>query len=159
MRKLALIVPLIIFATASVLLISASPLLTYNLSKKSFFPLGTIITWVGIISLPTFIFLAISGFRKPNNILEKIFKWIFLNLIAISSVWGILGFVLAKNWSFTFSNTAEGFRGGTAAGYWFWNLTYILVLLPVLITIIYFLFSLFKRILQRFSIKGRRGKS
>ncbi|MBN1822422.1 MAG: hypothetical protein JXR31_12660 [Prolixibacteraceae bacterium] len=142
MRKLIPFILFFVFAGSLIFLVTASPLLTVDLSANNSFPLGTLITWMGITALPSFIYFAFPTIRKSKTRTSKIYKWVFLCLIFISALWGFTGLGLAGNWAFTFSDSAVGFRGGIEAGNWFWMFTFILVALPFITILIFFIHML-----------------
>ena len=117
---------------------TGSSLLTTSLNKNNTIPLGTFITWFGLISLPLSIFLGIEQFRKPtktfNNYLSKSLKVVLI----IAAFWAVLSYFLAGNLSFSFSEK-ESFQGGQLAMKWFWRITYGIPIASIILLISYWL--------------------
>ena len=135
-RRIWLLSSLLICIATIILLITGSSLLTTPLDKNDTIPLGTFITWAGLISMPLSIYCGIKKLRKPEIRL-------YFYLSAVLKVTGILAvfwvpicYLLAGNISFTFTEK-ETFQGGQLAMKWFWGFTYSIVIVPIVIFIIH----------------------
>jgi len=84
------------------------------LDAKNSIPLGTWITWAGMISLPLTVYWGIIEFRKPTKKLNKILSRLLKTTITLGVLWLPISFFLAGNLSFTFSEKLS-FQGGQAA--------------------------------------------
>ena len=49
------------------LLLTGSSLLNYNLSKSGAIPLGTFITWIGLVALSLSVYWGVRPLRQPHN--------------------------------------------------------------------------------------------
>lgn len=127
-----------------ILLITGSDLLTMALDAKNSIPLGTWITWAGMISLPLTVYWGIIEFRKPTKKLNKILSRLLKTTITLGVLWLPISFFLAGNLSFTFSEKLS-FQGGQAAMRWFWRLSYGIAITTVMILATYWLSILKKK--------------
>ncbi len=137
-------VSLTVLTISAVLLVTSSPLLTVGLDKNDTIPLGTFITWAGLISLPLSIYLGISELRNPTGSLNKILSGMLKICIAGAILWVPVSYFLAGNISFTFAER-ETFRGGQTAMILFWRFTYGIGIGSILILLGYWISRLFKR--------------
>jgi len=135
-----------------ILLITGSDLLTMALDAKNSIPLGTWITWAGMISLPLTVYWGIIEFRKPTKKLNKILSRLLKTTITLGVLWLPISFFLAGNLSFTFSEKLS-FQGGQAAMRWFWRLSYGIAITTVMILATYWLSILKKKIKYLFLSK------
>lgn len=143
-RKIWLVSIVLIFILASYLLITGSPILTISLSENPYFPLGNLTTWLGMIALPLTFYFGIKRLREPQTKTERYFTLVLKVFIGLAILWVPISYLLAGNLSNSFSNT-PGFQGGQSAMRLFWMNTYITVAAPLLLGIIYGLYSLFMR--------------
>ena len=143
-RKLWFIGSLIVFVTAAVLLITGSSVLTLSLSQKANIPLGTFITWFGIISLPLCFYYGIRRLREPGTSVDKYFGLLLKGLMGLAILWMPICFLLAGNMSFTFTEKAE-FQGGQLAMRIFWFFSYFMVAGPIAFAAIFGIASLFRK--------------
>lgn len=124
-----------ILIMALALLISASPILLMAILEDPYLPAGTLITWLGLISLALSVKFGI-GASCP--------KWM-RSLILISMIlafsWGMICYLLSGNWAFNFSNIQE-FQGGQTAMKIFWIFTYSVASIPILILLIHWVMRL-----------------
>lgn len=129
-------------AITAVLLATGSEILV-----KSFFnlsvPLGTFITWIGIIA---FNYLLFSVQRKIKNpVSQAAFYRLFMKaFLLIAFLWGFVSYALAGNWSFTFE-PSETFRGSNEAARFFWYYSYAVVLSPIILLLILTIHILIKK--------------
>jgi hypothetical protein len=142
-RKSLLLVALAIFACSAYLLTTASPLLLVEPARFPGLPLGTLITWAGILSLPCASYLAFHRFLGRKTRLARVSKALMRGLLLLGAGWGFLSYGLAGNWRFNFSGQADSFRGGVAAGEIFWAYTISIVVITLLMSVAISVFSLF----------------
>ena len=114
---------LILTLITIILLITGSSLLTMALGSNKSIPFGTLITWVGMISLPLTIYWGIKELRKPSGKLNKILSRFLKIIIILGILWVPISYLLSGNLSFSFSEI-ETFQGGQTAMKWFWRLSY-----------------------------------
>lgn len=126
------------------LLITGSSLLTIALDDEQTIPLGTFITWSGMISLPLTIYWGVKELRKPSRRLNRILSGFLKIIITLGIIWVPISYLLAGNISFTFSER-ESFQGGQVAMKWFWYLSYGIGIGAILTITIYWISLLFKR--------------
>jgi hypothetical protein len=103
--------------------------------------LGTIVSWIGLIAFTFTMYLAFNKIHRANNSIHRIIKSIFGSIVILAFLWGLIGFLFAGNWAFTFQNHDE-FRGSIEASRYFWIFTASLVLLPVILFLINWLLLL-----------------
>ena len=144
-KKILFILSLIILIVSAFLLISGSPLLVKPLTENSSIPMGTFITWFGMIALPLSIYLGINKLQQAANKRDQYFALLFKVLIVLAVLWVPISYALAGNLSFTFSEKAT-FQGGQSAMKIFWSFNIFLVIAPLTLWIVYGLLSfLYKR--------------
>ncbi len=117
------------FVAALGLLVSGSPALTVSVVEG--LPLGTPLTWAGLVSLPLMALSGVPALRRPSDRRARIYAAIFKACLALAALWGIVSFLLAGNWSYSFTSSATGFRGSTRAAPYFFDLTYATAGLPI----------------------------
>ena len=135
---------LILSLTVIILLATGSSLLTIPLDSNNSIPLGTFITWTGMIALPTAVYLGVKEFRKPSTQLNKTLSVLLKLIILLGILWVPIAYLLAGNLSFSFSEK-ETFQGGQAAMKWFWRLSYGIGIGAVSILAVYWISSLFTK--------------
>ena len=128
-----------------ILLVTGSSVLTIALDDDNTIPLGTFITWAGMISLPLTVYFGVSELRNPTTKLNKILAGFLIVIIILGILWVPISYLLAGNLSFTFSEKAS-FQGGQTAMIWFWRLSYGIGLGSLLIPFVYLISSLFKKL-------------
>ena len=143
-RKIYFFSALILTSGVIFLLITGSSLLTIALDNKQTIPLGTYITWTGMISLPLTVYWGIKELRKPSRKLNRILSEFLKIIIILGILWVPISYLLAGNLSFSFSEK-ESFQGGQIAMRWFWYLSYGIGLGTVTILFTYWISLLFKR--------------
>ena len=116
-----------------VLLVTGSPVIVKTIGSSGF-PWGNLIAWLGISALPCAILTGRKAFYNPQNKTDKTFRIILLVLLGVAITWGLVGFALANNWSFSFKQQPE-FRGSDRASLYFWYYTAMVVLAPILLLI------------------------
>ncbi len=143
-EKIWFFVFLLVTLSAITLLVSGSSLLTLALDKSNSIPLGTFITWAGMISLPMSIYWGIKEFRKPTSKLNTFLSMFLKTVIIMAVLWVPISYLLSGNLSFSFSEK-ESFQGGQAAMKWFWRLSYGIGIGGVLTVITYWISFVFKK--------------
>ncbi|OEJ99899.1 hypothetical protein BFP71_10145 [Roseivirga misakiensis] len=143
-RKTYFLSALLLTISVIVLLFTGSPLLTTSLTSDGSVPLGTFITWAGMISLPLTIYWGIKELRKPSSKLNRVLSELLKIIILLGILWVPISYLLAGNLSFTFSEK-ETFQGGQAAMRWFWRLSYGIGISAVLIVTTFWISLLFKK--------------
>lgn len=136
---IALSVTIIVLA----LLLTGSSLLNYNLSKSGAIPLGTFITWIGLVALSLSVYWGVRPLRQPHNLMYRRLSLVLKVAIGLAVLWVPVSFALAGNISFNFSEKPY-FQGGQDAMRIFWGYTYGIAmgaLLPLVGHWIYLLFS------------------
>jgi hypothetical protein len=122
-RKVYFFSSLLITIIVIFLLSTGSSVLTIALDSNNAVPLGTFITWIGLISLPFTIFFGAKEMRKPSGKVNKLLSKILKIIIVLAILWVPIAYLLAGNMSFTFTEKAT-FQGGQEAMKWFWRFTY-----------------------------------
>ncbi len=136
---------LLVFILVAYLLVTGSPVLTYALDEQDQIPLGTPITWIGLISLPTAVYFGIQNLRKPESNFYRFLNWILKITICLAILWAPICYLLAGNLSYSFTEKAE-FQGGQLAMKIFWIFSYALAVIPILILIFHWMITLFRSI-------------
>lgn len=131
-RTLGLIVSLVVFCTASYLLITGSPVLTQVVSESLGMPWGTLITWLGFLGLAGSVYFAFPGIRTPRNRIQRFLRTAWLGGMFLAVAWPFVSYYLAGNWSNTF-RAQEEFRGSTRASIYFWYLCAATAMVPLLV--------------------------
>lgn len=131
-RHLGLLVSLLVFCAASYLLVTASPVLVHPISESMGLPWGTLITWLGLLSIPGILYFAFPRLKDPKSRWQGLLKWAWRLSLILALLWPFLSFYLAGNWSYSFQAQQE-FRGSTRASMVFWNLTKFTAVLPLLV--------------------------
>ena len=137
LNRIFFYISLLSFFSSLYLLITGSSLLIYTLDKDCSIPLGTFITWGGIISLPLTLYLGIKKLQKPIIKYHNYLSILLKVTILLSFLWAPISYLWAGNISFSFTKK-ETFRGGQLAMEIFWNFTYLLPILNILLLITYF---------------------
>lgn len=130
------------------LLVTGSSLLTLALDRSDRIPLGTFITWAGMISLPLTLYWGCRELRNPTTTLNIILAGSLKVIILLGILWVPISYLLAGNLSFSFSDK-ETFIGGQTAMKWFWCLSYGIGIGTLFIWIIYLLAIIFRKSNQR----------
>lgn len=132
------------------LLATGSRLLTLALDWPVAIPLGTFITWAGMICLPLAIHSGIDELQRPTGTLNKILLTMLRAALFMAILWVPISYFLAGNMSFTFSDKAS-FQGSLVAMQWFWRLSYGIAVTPVMVLLIYWLSLLARKRSDRLS--------
>ena len=147
-RKIVFIGSLIVFFIAFFLVFTGSNLLTKPFIKAIEMPFGTIITWLGLIAFSSTIYFGVKKIYYPKTKVSLVFKKIEVFLIVLSCLWGIIGYYLAGNWAYNFTNKSV-FSGSEQAAAIFWNFSYILFISPLLVVLIFKIYTFISRILKK----------
>ena len=126
------------------LLVTGSSLLTMALDSKGTIPLGSLITWVGMISLPLSVYWGVKELRKPSGKLSRFLSGVLKVIIALGILWLPISYILAGNLSFSFTQK-ETFQGGQDAMRWFWRLSYGIPIGAILTIVTYWISLLFSK--------------
>ena len=143
-RKTYFYTALILTLSVIILLVTGSSLLTMSLSSDQSIPLGTFITWAGMVSLPLTIYWSVNELRKPTKKINRIISAFLKIIIAFGILWVPIAYLLSGNLSFTFSEK-NTFQGGQAAMRWFWRLSYGIGVGSILTIITYWISLLFRK--------------
>ena len=127
---------IILSITIIFLLVSGSSLLTISLNASNSFPSGTLITYIGLISLPCAIYFGSKKIRNPENKPYRFLSKFLKTGIFLALLWLPVSYLLAGNFSFTFSQK-NTFQGGQLAMKFFWYFTYSPPILSVLILLMH----------------------
>ncbi|MEM6719264.1 MAG: hypothetical protein AAF611_08130 [Bacteroidota bacterium] len=143
-QKTYFFIALLFTVSVAVLLVSGSSLLTVAIDSDQSIPLGTFITWIGMISFPLTIYWGIKELRKPSRQFSKLLSKLIKITIVLGILWVPISYALAGNLSFTFSEK-ETFQGSQLAMKWFWYLTYGIGIAAILTLFSYWVSLLFKQ--------------
>ncbi len=130
------ILPLLLLIGSAILLLEGLPLLNEPLFNGSELRFGALVVWVGIIMLPFSILIGIRIIRKPISSAYRFYHRVFLLLSLLSISWGLVSYLLAGNWAYTFVNSG-GLKGSEQAFTVFIYFTGILISLTLLFLIIF----------------------
>lgn len=143
-RKIYFYSALLVTFCTMALLVTGSSILTFALDQDETIPLGTFITWAGIMALPLTVYWGIKELRQPTGKLNSVLAGILKVVILLGILWVPIAYLLAGNIAFNFSEK-ESFQGGQRAWFWFQGLTFGIVLGAITILFTYWLALLFKR--------------
>lgn len=143
-RKILFFCSLILTLIVVALLVTGSSLLTIALDHTNSIPLGTLITWAGMISLPFTIYWGIKELRKPSSGLYRILSGLLKLIMVLGILWVPISYLLAGNLSFSFSEK-ETFQGGQDAMRWFWRLSYGIAIGTILTLIAFWISLIFNK--------------
>lgn len=143
-RKFFFFTALIIAITSLLLLATGSPLLIYGLDNNNTFPLGTLITWAGMASLPLAVYWSNQNLRKPESLYYKVLAAALKFIIIPGILWMSICFLLAGNFSFSFSEKPSFQRWQTAMKL-FWVLSFSIPVASLVILIANWVGSFFSK--------------
>ena len=144
LRKIYFVVSLSCTILSLVLLVTGSSILTIGIGPNNKVPLGTFITWVGLISVPSTIYFGSKELRKPNTKWNKVLAIGLKIFLILALLWIPISFLLAGNLSFSFSER-ETFQGGQLAMKLFWRLSYGIVIGSLTVLLLYWVISFLKK--------------
>jgi hypothetical protein len=142
-KRSLMILALGIFVCSAYLLATASPLLLVESARFPGLPMGSLITWAGIASLPIALFLGFDQVLRQRSRLARVFRSVMTGLLLLSAGWGFVSYGLAGNWAFNFSNQTDSFQGSEAAGKFFWAYSISIVTMTLLVSAVLCAFVLF----------------
>jgi len=125
------------------LLATASPWLLFESARLPGLPLGTLIAWAGIVSLPIASFLGFHRFLNRATRPARVSRSLIIFFLLLCASWGFVAYGLAGNWAFNFSNLTGSFRGSVAAGQIFWAYSKSIFAITLLASAALFALSLF----------------
>lgn len=134
----------VIFSLTLILLFTGSSVLTIPVMANNSIPLGTFITWAGMISLPLAIYWGVVKFRYPTDGSDKFLSGLLRIIIILALLWIPICYLLAGNLSFTFTEK-ESFQGGQTAMKWFWRFSYGLSTVPIVLLVTHWILRLIKK--------------
>ena len=134
---------LVVFLTVY-FLVTGSEVMTIALDQSDSIPLGTFITWSGLIAFPLMIYSGVKGLRRPVNNVNGLLARILKIIIGLSILWLPISYLLAGNISFNFSSI-DAFQGGPTAMKLFWIFSYGIPIGSVFIIALYWMARLFNR--------------
>jgi len=146
-EKFGLLASILVFILSLTLLLTGAPLLEIKILKDPYLPVGTLTTWLGMISLPCAIYWGIKELRRPTTLVNQYLSRLLKLCIVLTLVWAPVCALLAGNLAFNFSE-AESFQGGQSAMRWFWRYSYGLPIASLVLLFAFGLLSIFSR-LQR----------
>jgi hypothetical protein len=141
-RRLAVILALAVFVCCVYLLATASPWLLVESARVPGLPLGTLIAWAGLVSLPIASFLGFHRFLNREARPARISRSLMIFLLLLCAAWGFVAYGLAGNWALNFSNRTDSFQGSVAAGEIFWAYSKSIVAMTLLASATLFVLSL-----------------
>ena len=126
-KNLYLIASVSIALTCFSLLLTGSRLLTIPLDSNDTIPLGSFITWAGMMSLPLSLYFASDKLRMPTMAIHRFLSVVLKLLVGLGVLWLPLSYALSGNMAFNFTESPT-FQGGQLAMKCFWTLTYSIVI-------------------------------
>jgi len=126
------------------LLPTASPLLTVSFDRENTIPLGTFITWAGLIAMPLSIYLSIKELRLPTKSVSETLSVLIKIIILLAVLWVPVSFALGGNICFIFTEKAA-FQGSQEALRWFWQITYAILIGALSVLFLYCFSMLFTK--------------
>lgn len=135
-NQIYFILSLLIFIFSAFSLATGAKILTIPLSREPYFPLGSIITELGLISVPCLFYFGISSMNSPQSKTERLYSTLFKVLIVLSMLWIPIGFFLSGNLSNSFK-PGIGFQGSQLAMKLFWYISFGLALIPIFVGLIF----------------------
>lgn len=127
------------------LLLTGSSILLLAIDNNNTVPLGSFITWAGMISLPAAVYYGIGKLRNPTGIFLKILSVLLKIIMILGLLWLPVSYLLSGNWAFLFSEK-ETFQGGQEAMKLFWILSYTIPIGGLSILFLYWVSLLFAKI-------------
>lgn len=133
LRRIGFIVSLLVLFGSIYLLLTSSPVLLYPALESPGIPMGTLITWLGFLSLPAMAYFAFPNLLKKGTPLQKWLRAAWIIGLLLAACWPFISYFLAANWSYNFDGAREAFRGSDRAGVYFNYLNLLTLLWPLLV--------------------------
>ncbi len=133
-----LVLCIMLVLTAAYLLSTSSTLLIKSIPGLPNLPVGTIITWMGIIGLHLFIYTVIKRIKRSDRKIELAIKNTSQFFLVLSFLWGLISYGLAGTWSYNFGPKSS-FVGSVEAGVVFWTFTKVIVAIPIVLLLLLFM--------------------
>ncbi|GGD57356.1 hypothetical protein [Muriicola marianensis] len=130
------------------LLVTASPALEYPLGENDTVPLGSFITWAGLISLPMSLYCGVRRFREPQGFFYRSMAVALKIVIVLAFLWVPISYGLAGNMNFNFGQS-ETFQGGQTAMSLFWGLSLGIPLGTIVLFAVHLIIEVFQRLFHR----------
>ena len=140
-RSIFRVLPLLILVTSFIILLQGSPILILPVFEGSDIPGGTVIAWLGLITLPLSILVGVRYIRKPISVVYRFYKRAFFIYTMLGLCWGLFAYLLSGNWAFTFSSE-QAFKGSDAAFNMFLAYTVFTVILSLFTFVIFLIHHL-----------------
>jgi hypothetical protein len=143
-RPICFSIALAILVLCSSLLVLRSPILSWAIVEEPYFPMGTVITWLGLIALSATVLLSGKPAKEQSSWLEHGLAWGKWTCLAATLLWLPLSVFLAGNLAFVF-DSRQGFQGSVVAAKTFWLYSFTLLVLPTALALFTFLMYLYRR--------------
>lgn len=147
-KFLILIMSLVMFFLASYMLVTGSDYLMVGIDPYDRLPLGTPITWFGLVSLPLAVYYGSRLIRQTQTRLYRVFRWMIFTAIVGAVLWLPIAYLLSGNLTFTFGN-ASGFQGSNMAMLIFWNYSFAIPVLAMGVLLGHVIYTSISRIRHR----------
>ncbi len=82
---------------------SGSELLVKPITYDPFIPLGTIISWFGLISLELLLLVLTNNVLEKAGLFNKLLGLMAVTLLVLAVLWAPVSYVLSGNFAFNFS--------------------------------------------------------
>ena len=134
-RKFLIISAMIIFLIAAYLLLTTSSILSIYILEKPGLPIGTVITWLGIVSIHILVFFGSRKLDRTSLISRRLIKPGLPVLFLLAILWIPIGFILSGNLAFNFrGQTFLGTNIESSEVFWFNN--YFVVAAPIFLLLL-----------------------
>jgi len=130
------------------LLISGAAILTKAVPFSESIPMGTPISYSGIVALSMALWLSVQNRKRHFDALGRYFHIVAVMSLMLAILWLPVSWLLAGNLSFTFTEKAE-FQGGQQAMRLFWIYSGLVVMLPLAVTLLYYIIMLAQKLRNR----------
>jgi len=144
-NKIYFYISIIISLCVIILLLTGSPLLVIALDKGNSIPLGTFITWIGMISFPCSIYLGVKALKKPSGVFYKWLSVLIKIILILGILWVPISYMLAGNLSFSFTEKVS-FQGGQQAMKLFWIFSYSIGIGAIITLLLHWINVLIKKV-------------
>ena len=127
------------------LLVTASPILGRPVPGLGAMPVGTLVSWIGIVALPLAIYSGLGGLHPPRRATDCVMNAVMKALLILAVAWVPICYALSGNLAFTFESNS-GFRGSETALFYFFYGTIAQVIAPILVMLVYGIVRFFGRV-------------